>query len=302
MASGPNADAAPVVVDSKDSLIRAVRATQPGAVIKIALRTSHGGNYFAGFRGASDAPIVIEAADAEKPRSFRRKKGATRLTSHAGMCPCDSSKCPGGWIFYQWHQWADEGSLKPQLSAGLRFEKLVIENTGPKGNHDALKLSVQNCIVVTHCVFRGWGGSGNRYGRLSRWRDHRKVSLSGGAPECSQSNGVQMKGGLVEDQGDEVGTSSTMLANGQSISAAAPVLPHFRPLDANWEASGIEIAGNGFIGSLAPIAWVGIDGGYVHHNTIYLPEKWFARILQENTDPSIRTLPERPLREQSRRV
>jgi hypothetical protein len=32
------------------------------------------------------------------------------------------------------------------------------------------------------------------------------------------------------------------------------------------------------------VAWVGIDGGNVHHNTIYLSEKWVGRILQENTD------------------
>ena len=62
-------------------------------------------------------------------------------------------------------------------------------------------------------------------------------------------------------------------------------MPFFRPADATWEASGIEVSDNCFLGSLAPICWVGIDGGYVHHNTIVRPEKWVARILQENTDP-----------------
>jgi len=37
------------------------------------------------------------------------------------------------------------------------------------------------------------------------------------------------------------------------------------------------------VGSLAPIAWVTSSGGHVHHNTIFCPGKWVARVLQENT-------------------
>ena len=44
------------------------------------------------------------------------------------------------------------------------------------------------------------------------------------------------------------------------------------------------VGGNRFVGGMAPLAWVGCRGGHVHHNTIYKPDKWVARILQENTN------------------
>ncbi len=52
----------------------------------------------------------------------------------------------------------------------------------------------------------------------------------------------------------------------------------------DYEARNITIAGNRFEGSVSPIAWVTADGGYVHHNTMVLPDKWAMRILQETAD------------------
>lgn len=46
-------------------------------------------------------------------------------------------------------------------------------------------------------------------------------------------------------------------------------------------ARDLEVAGNVFIGSLAPIAFVTSTDCRVHHNTIIRPEKWVLRILQE---------------------
>ena len=72
--------------------------------------------------------------------------------------------------------------------------------------------------------------------------------------------------------------------NALSILEAAQGLQYFRPKAGEYEASDIEVTGNRFTGSMAPIAWVGSKNGHVHHNTIYLPEKWVGRILQENTE------------------
>jgi hypothetical protein len=52
----------------------------------------------------------------------------------------------------------------------------------------------------------------------------------------------------------------------------------------DFEARDITIAGNRFVGSMAPVAWVTSDGGHVHHNTILFPDKWVLRILQETRD------------------
>lgn len=43
--------------------------------------------------------------------------------------------------------------------------------------------------------------------------------------------------------------------------------------------------GNTFVGCTAPVAYVGSDGAIVRFNTIYRPERWAIRILQETTAP-----------------
>ena len=98
----------------------------------------------------------------------------------------------------------------------------------------------------------------------------------------SQDNGVQMKGG---SSGIVVRDSFFQHAGQRAINLGGSTgLPYFRPIDAMWEARDIEVTGNRFTGSPAPIAWVGVENGHVHHNTIHLPEKWVVRLLQENTD------------------
>jgi hypothetical protein len=52
----------------------------------------------------------------------------------------------------------------------------------------------------------------------------------------------------------------------------------------NAEARNIRVEGNRFIGGMAPIAFVGVDGAVVRFNTIERPTRWAVRILQENQD------------------
>lgn len=52
-----------------------------------------------------------------------------------------------------------------------------------------------------------------------------------------------------------------------------------------WEAQGIHVEGNTFVGSLSPVAFVGVDGAVVRFNTFYRPQRWLIRILQETTAP-----------------
>ena len=47
----------------------------------------------------------------------------------------------------------------------------------------------------------------------------------------------------------------------------------------------VRVEDNVFIGSGAPIAFVGVDGAVVRFNTIYRPVRWALRILQENRNP-----------------
>ncbi|MBC7853578.1 MAG: hypothetical protein IAF94_09090, partial [Pirellulaceae bacterium] len=60
--------------------------------------------------------------------------------------------------------------------------------------------------------------------------------------------------------------------------------PYFRPKPQGYEAKDITVEDCTFLGSMAPVAFVGVDGAIVQHNTFYRPTRWLLRILQENQD------------------
>jgi hypothetical protein len=98
----------------------------------------------------------------------------------------------------------------------------------------------------------------------------------------SQSNGVQLKGGT-----SNVIVEKCLFKNAghRSINLGGSTgLQFFRPKVDDYEATDITVAGNKFIGSMSPVAWVTAKGGHVHHNTIIFPEKWILRILQETKE------------------
>jgi hypothetical protein len=61
-------------------------------------------------------------------------------------------------------------------------------------------------------------------------------------------------------------------------------LAYIRPSNAEFEAQRITVEDCEIIGGMSAIAFVGVDGALVQHNTIYRPSRWAIRILQENTD------------------
>jgi hypothetical protein len=51
------------------------------------------------------------------------------------------------------------------------------------------------------------------------------------------------------------------------------------------EARNLRVEGNTFVGTAAPVAFVGVDGAVVRFNTIERPGRWVLRILQETKAP-----------------
>jgi hypothetical protein len=79
-------------------------------------------------------------------------------------------------------------------------------------------------------------------------------------------------------------------AGGRSVNIGGSTgLQFFRPALAkdgeHAEARNILVEGNRFVGSSAPVAFVGVDGAVVRFNTIERPSRWALRILQENRSP-----------------
>ena len=149
---------------------------------------------------------------------------------------------------------------------------------GAQGNNDFLKLSGLDSFEVANCQFfkAAAGGSGIdmvgcHYGNVH----HCNFDSMG-------SNCIQMKGGTqfikIENNFFKNGGQRSLNLGGSTGYA------FFRPIDAKFEAADIKVYANVFIKSQAPIAFVGSERIDVGNNTIYLPEKWVMRILQETVD------------------
>lgn len=264
------APAATVEVGSKEELRQALCGAEAGDTISLRPGEYEGGVYINELHGMPDQPIVIEGT---REAVFRGGKEALHLVdcSYITLRGFTVSGFPQNGIN------ADDGGSLETPAQNLVFEDLRIEHTGPMGNHDALKLSGVQDFTVRGCEFAGWGGSAiDMVGCHSGVIDDCHFE---GLEGYGQSNAVQIKGGSSDIR---VTRSFFDHAGHRGINIGGSTgLEYFRPADAIYEAKNVTVAGNRFVGSTAPIAWVSADGGHVHHNTIYMPENWIGRILQE---------------------
>ncbi len=171
----------------------------------------------------------------------------------------------------------DDGSIQTP-SKHIIVTRCDFKNMGAQGNNDFLKLSGLDSFEISECNFKNAaaGGSGIdmvgcHYGRILRCQF-----------DSMGSNCIQMKGGtqFIHIQNNHfINGGQRALNLGGSTGLA-----FFRPIDAKFEAADIQVLSNVFKGSMAPIAYVGCERVDVANNTIYFPEKWVIRILQETVD------------------
>ncbi|MHC4370857.1 MAG: right-handed parallel beta-helix repeat-containing protein [Planctomycetota bacterium] len=263
-----------VSVGNSSELAQAVSQLKPGTTILLEPGTYSGGIYLGNISGKDGLPIVIQGVDPDNPPVFEGGKQAFHLAdcSYITLRNIKVKGFPTNGINI------DDGGSFETPATNIILENVNILETGPEGNHDALKMSGVDHFVVRRCHFEGWGGSG-----IDMVGCH-----NGTVEDCtftgrrgfSQSNGVQLKGGT-----EDVLVQCCVFKNAgqRSINLGGSTgLQFFRPNVRDYEARNITVAGNKFVGSMAPLAWVTSDGGYVHHNTIVLPDKWVLRILQES--------------------
>lgn len=96
----------------------------------------------------------------------------------------------------------------------------------------------------------------------------------------SGSSGVQAKGGSC----DVVVYRCRFSDAGQRAinMGGSTGRPFFRPAAPGYEAKRIAAIGNTFVGSMAPLAFVGSEDCVASYNTVYRPTAWVLRILQES--------------------
>ncbi len=232
-------------------------------------------------QGTKEKPITIAAADARNPPVFVGGKVAFHFVgcSYITLRGVKVSGCTGNGIN------ADDAGNAKEPSVGMVFENITIEDIGPKGTYNGLKLSGLDNFAVRGCTFSGWGGSA-----IDLVGCHDGVvqnCMFLGKAGFSQDTGVQLKGGserIIVKQNFFKQAGSRAVNLGGSTD-----LEYFRPQVRNYEAKDIIVAGNHIIGSRSPIAFASSIQCTVRHNTFVNPETWVLRILQEQ--PTDKFLP-----------
>lgn len=173
----------------------------------------------------------------------------------------------------------DDGGDYSTPAHHLTIKNCIFRNIKATGNNDILKLSGLDYFDITGCQFLNGspGGSGIDMVGCHEGTIHGCEFINQG------SNSIQAKGGsqhiqIMRNKFENGGQRSVNLGGSTG-------LPFFRPMDTAFEAANLEVYSNIFVGSDAPIAFVGCINSNVVNNTIYKPGRWVVRILQENTNP-----------------
>ncbi|MDX9760094.1 MAG: right-handed parallel beta-helix repeat-containing protein [Bacteroidota bacterium] len=252
------------------NLEAAAAAAQPGDTILYRSGTHAGGAYVASLQGRPDAWITITG---EAGALIQGGNNAFQLTDPAYLritrLAFDGQTGNGLNI--------DDGGSSATPAHHLLIEECAWRGIGATGNNDMLKMSGVDSFTVRHCSFVNGSPGGSMIDMVGC---HFGV-FEGNRFENAGSNCIQAKGGT---QYITIRRNRFWRGGQRAINIGGSTgLEFFRPIDAPFEASHILVHSNIFTGAVAPIAFVGAVNCAVTHNTIFLPEKWAVRILQETT-------------------
>ncbi len=255
------------------TLVEAVAIAQPGDTILVHTGTYNGGIRIANLQGTPARWISIIAAPNE------------RVFFNGGMNAWQMSDV--AYIFIKGFTFQqqtgnglniDDGGTYQTPTHHIVIDSCTFRDINATGNNDLLKMSGVDDFEIRNCRFFNGapGGSG-----IDMVGCHNGL-IVGCVFENQGMNSIQAKGGSrnirIERNYFKNGGQRTLNLGGSTS------LPYFRPIDAPYEASELKVYSNVFIGSQAPIAFVGCTYTEVINNTIYLPTRWVIRILQETVD------------------
>jgi hypothetical protein len=160
----------------------------------------------------------------------------------------------------------DDGGTFATPSQGIRLRRLVVRDMTAPGNHDGIKLSGVDGLLVEDALVVDWGNGGSaidmvgvHHGLIqdSRFR-HDRIGRQGSAVRAKGgSKAVTIRANLIALR-DGVG---------QAIEAGgATGAPYFRFIDGDsgYEAAEVVVEGNLVFGGHAAFGWIIIDGGIFH--------------------------------------
>lgn len=257
------------------SLAEAADVAVPGATILIHEGTYPGGVFIENLQGTINDWIYIFAAQGESV-IFEGGTNAMQFTDAAYL------QIHG--IIFQ-HQTGngvniDDGGSYETPSHHITIDHCTFRDMNASGNNDLLKLSGIDYFEVRQCTFLNGAAGGSGIDMVGC----HDGSIYDNHFENQGSNSIQAKGGTRN-----IRIEGNLFKNGGARAVnlgGSTGLQFFRPLDAPYESAELKVYSNVFIGSEAPIAFVGTVNTEVVNNTIYLPTKWVMRILQETVDTS----------------
>lgn len=263
-----------IVVESRDELIKAVAEAKPGTTISIAPGVYDGGISFDGPRGSKDRPIVITGADADQPPVFSGADFGWHMADPEFVelrnLVFEKTRDNGLNI--------DDGGTYQTPARGVVLRRIHVRDIGSGGNHDGIKLSGVDDFRVEDCTVDRWGERGSAIDMVGCHGG--SISHCAFGEGAAEANGVQMKGG---SSGITLSNCRFENSGGRAVNLGGNTgLEYFRPAAQVYEAKEIVVEDCVFIGSMAAVAFVGVDGAIVRHNIFYRPKRWLLRILQEN--------------------
>lgn len=257
------------------NLQQAASNAQAGDTIFVHSGVYPGGQYMTNLRGTPSAWITI-LAESNTSVIFRGGTEAWHLTD-AAYLRID------GFIFEA--QTGNGVNIDDGGSYATPAHHVVMENCewramNATGNNDQLKMSGVDSFVVSKCRFLNGSTGGSAIDMVGcHWGVFENNYFENAGSNCIQSKGASQYIRIERNR---------FINGGQrALNIGGSTDPQFfRPLNANFEASHIFVYSNIFTGSMAPIAYVGAVNCEVVNNTIYRPDKWAIRILQETVGPN----------------
>ena len=256
-------------------LDEAIARARPGTRVELAPGEYGGGHFFGNLRGEPGNPIVIAAADPNDPPTFTTDGGECLHLSdpvYVELHHLRLSGASGNGLNI------DDGGSFDTPAHHVLLRGLTVTDIGPSGNRDGIKLSGLTDFRVEDCEVERWGDGGSAIDMVGCHRGEITGCLFRFG-DAEGGSSIQAKGGSrdlhVHHNRFEHGGSRAVNIGGSTG------LSFFRPQPEGFEARDILVENNVFIGSMAPIAFVGVDGSTVRFNTFYRPASWVLRILQE---------------------
>ncbi len=267
-----------ITVSDTQELRQAVAQAKPGTSILLASGTYQGGLYLRDLKGEPSKPIVLAAADPEHPPVIHGGGNCLHLinVAYVELHNLILSGASNNGVNI------DDGGTFETPAHHIILRGLVVRDIGPEGNRDGIKLSGVDDFRVEGCTVERWGSGGSGIDMVGC---HRGIieGCTFRHDDKVGSNAVQTKGGsseiiICQCRFGHAGSRSVNVGGSTG-------LQFFRPEPQGYEAKNITVESCVFIGSQAPVAFVGVDGAVFRFNTIYRPTRWVLRILQETRKP-----------------